>query len=348
MFDRVIPFLRRSGMLTALASGLLLSGCTNLVYKTAGDGMIGYGTDVMIPFLMTLDDGEMGCAGGEAMTPLFLSFGAVTNPPDDLSVLIYLVNGGCATKRAEEFNLDFIRLNREKRIEEAQDARIKSKRWNAIAAQRLLKGYEALTRSLGEPGEKCPNFKSETDQMIWMFGTVVGLGAVVNDAKSGGAVGVPVSIAPKAERAAACLDTPEGNQKWWGMPMAIRAALWTMVPGITPQGRDPWKTMDEGMKIGEEQGVRIVSGFVGGMALNSDNTPLLRDVIRRHAQSLKTTASNPDFRMVDSMATDMLTQLSDQMWTEATGHRTPMGSYGQFWDEKTKAKEVDVDFDDLL
>lgn len=340
--------LRLLSAAVAAATVLLTAGCTNIAYKVAGDGAIGYGSDKMVPYLLTTDDTTMGCASGEAMTPLFLSFGSVTTPPDELSVLIYMVDGSCGTARAEEANLEYLRLSRAQRIEEAQDARIRSKRWHAVAAKRQYEGYKALTRAMGEPGGECPNFRDENQQMIWLLGSAVGLMSVMSDAQSGGLIGVPMDIAPKAERAAACLDTPEGNQKWWGLPMAIRGAIWTVVPGITPQGKDPWKQLDLAMKMGDEQGVRLASALVGMIAYNSDNSKLAKEVIRRHANSIKTIASNEEFRMVDAMATDMLTLVSDRLWTEAVGHRTPVGSFGKFWDEKTQAKKVDVNIDDLL
>lgn len=340
--------IRLLSVAVATATALFTAGCTNVAYKVAGDGAIGFGSDVMVPYLLKSDDTTMGCASGEAMTPLFLSFGSVTTPPDELSVLIYMVDGSCATQRAEEANLEYMRLSREQRIEAATDARIRSKRWHAVAARRQYAGYQALTRSMGEPGGKCPNFRDQNQQMIWLLGSAVGLMSVMSDAQSGGLIGVPMDIAPKAERAAACLDTPEGNQRWWGLPMAIRGAIWTVVPGITPAGKDPWKQLDQAMKLGEEQGVRLASALVGMIAYNNDNTALAKDVIRRHAASVKTIAPNNDYRMVDVMATDMLTLISDRMWTDAMGYRTPVGSFGKFWDEKSEAKKVDVKLDDLL
>lgn len=341
--------LRRLGVAVAAASVLLTAGCTNLAYKAAGDGAIAFGKDKVVPYLLTTNDTQMGCAGGEAMTPLFLSFGSVTTPPDDLAVLIHMVGGSCASNRAEEANLEFLRLSRAQNIEEAQDARIRSKRWHGIAAQRLYQGHLSLVRAMGEPGvDECPNFANDQEELVWILGTAVGLMGVMADSQSGGMAGVPMDIAPKAERGAACLDTPEGNQRWWGLPMAIRAAIWSVVPGITPKGQDPWQRLNEAREIGEQQGVRLASALVGMIAYNANNEQMVRDVIRRHAASIKSTAANPDFRMVDTMATDMLTQTSDRMWTEATGHRTPVGKFGTFWDEKTAAKKVDVNLDDLL
>lgn len=339
---------RRVSFALAIGASVLSAGCSNLLYKATGDTMVGFGKDKMLPYLLTTDDPDLGCTGGEAMTPLFLAFGTVTTPPDDLAVLIYMVDAGCATKRAEQFNLEALRATRERRIEAAQDARIASKRWHAIAAQRGLNGYKSLVRAMGEPGGECPNFKSEFDQMVWLLGTAVGLQAVMSGAQSDGAVTVPLDIAPKAERAAACLDTPEGNQRWWGLPQGIRAALWTIVPGLGPSDKDPWKMLDGAIAMGEEQGVRVVSGLAGGIAYNADNMSKVREIIRRHANSVKTTAGNPEYRMVDIMGTDMLLSISDRLWTEATGHRTPMGAYGTFWDDKPAKSKVEVNLDDLL
>ncbi|CBL44959.1 Conserved hypothetical protein [gamma proteobacterium HdN1] len=348
MTGRLTRRTKLSSAVAIAATTLLTTGCSSLIYKVVGDGTITFGKDYMVPYLLSTDDTSMGCAMGEAMTPLFMSFGTVTTPPDELSVLIYLVDGTCATQRAEEANLEYIRMSREHRIEAATDARVRSKRWHAIAAQRQYLGYQALSRAMGEPGGKCPNFRNEDQQMIWLLGSAVGLMSVLSDAQSGGVVGVPMDIAPKAERAAACLDNAEGNGKWWGLPMAIRSAIWTVVPGITPAGQDPWKRLDQAMTLGENQGVRLASALVGIIAYNSDNIPLTKDVIRRQANSIKTVAANREYRMVDTMATDMLTLTSDRLWTEATGARTPIGSFGKFWDDKTEVKQIDIKLDDLL
>ena len=47
------------------------------------------------------------------------------------------------------------------------------------------------------------------------------------------------------------------------------------------------------------------------------------------------------------MATDMIVAISDRLWMENTGHRTPMGQLGTFWDDEKEAVET-MDLDDLL
>jgi hypothetical protein len=51
--------------------------------------------------------------------------------------------------------------------------------------------------------------------------------------------------------------------------------------------------------------------------------------------------------MVDAMATQMILAISDRLWMENTGHRTPMGRLGTFWDDQKKAVET-MDLDGLL
>jgi len=65
-------------------------------------------------------------------------------------------------------------------------------------------------------------------------------------------------------------------------------------------------------------------------------------------RSIRNTAANDDYRMLDVVATKMLLNLSDRMWTEATGARTPLGGLGTFWDDAKPASKLSIDIDDLL
>ncbi len=338
------------GLVTVVtATTLALTGCSTAIYKVTGDTMNNIGQDVMLPYLLTTDDTYIACASGEALTPLLLSFSTVTTPPDELAVLMSMVGGACATNRAFDHELQFIRHSRDKNITAAQDERIQSKRWHAIAASRQYAGYQSLVRALGEPGGECPMFDSEFQQLIWLMGAGLGLQSAMSDVQSNMQVGVPFSVAHKAERAAACLDTAEGNKRWWGLPKAIRAALWTIVPGITPKGMDPWAELDKARQIGMNEGVRFASALDALVSNNASNNERVRRVLREHANSVKSTAANKEYRLVDLLAADQLLQISDRMWMQNTGTRTPIGAYGTFWDDKKEEKKLDQNLiDDLL
>lgn len=346
------PFRRvlMRGLTAAMtAASIALAGCSTAVYKVTGDTMNNIGQDVMLPYLLTTDDTYIACASGEALTPLLLSFSTVTTPPDELEVLMNMVGGACAANRAFEHELMYLRYSREQNITAAKDERIQSKRWHAVAAARYFRGYQAVTRALGEPGEECPMFENDFQQLIWLMGAGQGLQAALSDVQSNMQVGVPFNVAPKAERAVACLDTDEGNRRWWGLPKGIRSALWTIVPGITPAGQDPWQEMANARAMGMREGVRYPSALDALVANNSSNPARVRAVIREHAASIKSTAANKEYRLVDILASDLLLQMSDRMWMEATGTRTPIGAYGTFWDDRKEQPKLDQNLmDDLL
>ena len=64
-------------------------------------------------------------------------------------------------------------------------------------------------------------------------------------------------------------------------------------------------------------------------------------------KSVKTTPANKEYRMLDVVATQQVLAVSDRLWTEGTGSRTPVGGLGTFWDDKSPAEEA-LDIDDLL
>lgn len=328
---------------------VVLSGCSSAIYKVTGDTMTSLGEDVIVPYLLTTNDAKLACSSGEALTPLMLSFATVATPPDQLEVLMGLVGGACASQRAIQKELEYMRYAGEKRVPQAKDSRIQAKRWHAVAANRYYQSYQALVRALGEPGDECPLFDNDFEQLAWMLGSVSGLQAALADVQANMAVGVPFNVAPKAERGMACLDDPKNNQKWWGLPKAIRSALWTVVPGVTPKGLDPWQELEKARQLGMEEGVRLASALDALVAYNDNNYARIREIIREHANSVASTASNREFRMLDVMAGDLLLELSDRLWTEATGTRTPIGGYGTFWDDKKEEIQLDQNLlDELL
>lgn len=340
----------KKSAVVAVAFGItFLTGCTSTIYKVTGETMTNLGENVMVPYLLTTEDSKIACASGEALGPMLMSFSTVSTPPDQLEVLLGLVAGTCASGRAFQYELDYMRYSGEQRITQAQDARIQSKRWHAIAAIRYYASYKALVRALGEPGETCPMFEDDFQQLVWMIGAVAGLQAALSDVQSNMAVGVPFNVAPKAERGMACVDDEATDRKWWGLPKAIRAALWTIVPGSSPEGVDPWAELAKSRQVGMEEGVRMASALDGMVAYNDSNMTRVRAIIREHAESIKRTTSNREFRMLDILAGDLLLEISDRMWTENTGHRTPIGAYGTFWDDKKKTEKLDQELlDDLL
>lgn len=319
---------------------LLFSACSPK--KFVGDRVIGFSKEHMVPYLMTFDDTGMACASGEVFTPFLLSMEDVGSNADQVGVMVYLAAGLCAENEALAQELRSLRAAKQQNINEAQDARIAQKRAHALAARREYAGYQRLTKHYGEPLEdRCPKLEADFDEFIWMMGLLAGIQSALNDAQADQAVGVPRDIAAKVERGAACLK----SEKWWDAPLGIRATMWNLLPTIAPANSKPMDTLAKVAKQGERSGIRLGHALWAISAYGNGDRELTKAIIRDFAAAGRTMKTNPDFRMVDAMAVDLVTAISDRLWTEASGTRTPMGGLGTFWDDKPKSAS---DIDDLL
>lgn len=321
-----------------------VSGCS-MIYKSTGWFVYDFTEDYAIPFSLKGDDSVMSCALTEAMTPALLSFGEVTHAPHRPAVTMYMMAGACAEERAQEQALDYLRAFRTQNIAEAKDARIREKRAFALASKRQYAAYQHMVAEYGEPGGECPDV-SEDEELFWVMGILAGVKSVMNDLRAQGAVNVPKDIAMKGVRGIQCVD----NERWWGVPQALVASVRIMLPDTGTKagnGKSPWESIHEASRLASASGVRLAHAIEVTVADGSGNTELLRDAIRRHAASVKTTPGNKDYLMMDVMATRQIMAISDRLWTEATGSRTPVGGLGTFWDDIRTQPPV-LDIDDLL
>ncbi|MCK2150298.1 hypothetical protein MYE70_14640 [Marinobacter alexandrii] len=345
--ERSLVWPRLKRWCAALMASALLSGCgavNNMLYKTTGDVMQGFSRDHTVPYLLESSDLAMGCAMSEATAPLLMSFGRVTSEPDQLAVMLYLSAGGCAEEKAREFELDGLAAMHAMNANEAEDALIRQKRAYVLASERYFKGWKHHNAYYGAPGTgECPDFADDKDEFIYLAGLLSGLQALNAQIQSTSSIGVPANVGSIVARATACLE----NDKWWGAPMALRATVWAMIPGAQPEGEDAFERLGIADGQGEAAGVRLPHVFHAIAAINKGDQDLVKDVIREHARSLEQTPANADWRFVDAMATNMIVAISDRLWVENTGHRTPLGQLGTFWDDQPEEVET-MNLDDLL
>ncbi|EON91857.1 hypothetical protein MARLIPOL_09546 [Marinobacter lipolyticus SM19] len=335
------------GVTAAVVASVALSGCgvvNHMVYKTTGDVLQGFSRNHTVPYLLNTDDLAMGCAMSEATTPLLMSFGRVTNEPDQIAVMLYLSAAGCADEQAREHELTGLAALGDMDGDAAEDAMIRQKRAHALAAKRYFRSWQHHNAYYGEPGTgECPDFDDDLDEFIYMAGLLSGLQALNAEIQSTSAIGVPKNVGSMVGRATSCLD----NEKWWGAPMALRATIWAMIPGAMPEGENAFERLEMSDRQGEQAGVRLSHVFHAISAMNKGDNERLRDVIRRHAESIEETPSNEDWAFVDAMSTQLIVAISDRMWVENNGHRTPLGQLGTFWDDEQEDVET-MDLDDLL
>jgi len=321
--------------------------------KPTGDTVTLLGEAHIVPYLLTTDDTEAGCAGAEALTSMVMALGRITEEPHELAILLHLGAGGCEEARAAEKELEYLRYIRALQPDFAEDALIAQKRHHLKAAKRYLVAWDELIKfnddnEIGRPlengGVECPELTQDFDQIVWLAGLAGGLLALNNDIMSGSYIGVPKNIAAQAERAAGCLD----NKKWFGAPLALKATVWSLLPGATPEGEDPWARLEQADLIGEKARVRLSHVFHAVAAYSKGDDERLRAIMKRHAEQINEFPANEQYRLFDATATEVLTRLSDKMWTEATGKRTPLGGLGTFWDENAADDIEEVSLDDLF
>ena len=116
---------------------MLLSTCA-AVYKKTGDVLIGFAEDEAVPYVLSSNDVDLGCAMSNAFTPFILSFSRVTTQPNELAIMLYLLAGSCSEFLAWEEELRYLRAVHTKNVSEAEDARIAQKRLLALAARKPL------------------------------------------------------------------------------------------------------------------------------------------------------------------------------------------------------------------
>lgn len=303
----------------------LAGGCKGMLYTTTGDMMGSFAVEHVMPHVMASDDVGMACETGVSMGNFLEAFGRVTDPEYRAALVTLLPAGMCAEGDAWEQDLRQLRAVRAGLADEAMDARITEKRAHAVAARRFYGAWQRMVLAYGEPGEACPELEPE-DESFYLLGLASGLLAVVHDRASGGEAGVPLTIPPAVARATECLD----SDRWWGAPLALKATLWSSVPGLAPAGADPWTMLVEASQKAGEAGVRLASSMRVLAEAASGREDGLRKAIEDHAASVAAHPSDPAWRLMDLYSGLMVRHESDRIWTREAGHRTPPGALGTF------------------
>lgn len=321
-------------------STLTMSGCALLESGTSGV-TLNILEEGFTPPALKNGDVDMGCTFATANSPLVGAARNFYGDPSLMETVLFQASAVCSDARALEEELRYIRASREKRADEAQDARIAQKRLMALSAHRQVTSFERMRNKLEQKyffkyGSNCPKFKRDFDEMVYLLGSISGLQAVQSDMGAQQAVGVSLDIPPLVDFAMTCLD----NKKWWGAPQALRAAIWSITPGGS-EGKDLKAIFDTNMAIGEKSGVRLPHVMAALAAQSADDTPTVRSIIKRFS-TIENYKVNTDYRLVDAIAEAQVTIISDRLWTQNTGSRTPINSLGKFWDDKG-AEAIDAD-----
>ena len=329
---------------------LILAGCSaNPIYSTTGMVLSDYSEDEATPYVLQMSDPRMACALGEGIDPLLYSFSRVTDAPDSTGSLLMLLAGNCAEYRAWEAELAYLRADFAGDVPTAKDAREKMKRLNAETAKRRYKSFQrAMAAYDFDPGMKdmeCPFLFEEQDELTFLLGLLTGMQSIVNDASSGAMAGVPRNIAAQAERAVQCLD----NEKWGGLPNAIRALVWLLLPDTQPPlAANPWRVLEDSSRLSVESGMRASMAIEAVAAETYGRPDVLKDVIARFADSQASFEVWEEYRLVDDIASEVIRFSSDKYWTAEYGYRTPSQHFGRMSPESNIEDVETMSLDGLL
>lgn len=324
-------------------SALTLGGCA-LIESNVSGTTLSILEDGFTPPTLKMSDVEMVCNFSAVNTPLVGAARNFYGDPSLMETVLLSSAGVCSENAAFAEEMRYLRASKEKRSDEAIDARVAQKRILATAAERQYTAFFRMRTKMEQKyfikyGSSCPRFKRDFDELVYLLGSVAGLQAMQNDIAGQQTVGVPTDTAPLVEKAMNCLD----NTKWWGVPKAAQAVVWSIIPGAS-DGKDVEGTFDAAMKLGERNGVRLPHVMAAVAAQSADNKDKLRAVIKRFT-SVQNFKANPDYRLLDAIAVSQITNMSDRMWTQNTGTRTPIMGLGKFWDDKAGG---DIDADSFL
>jgi hypothetical protein len=123
--------------------------------------------------------------------------------------------------------------------------------------------------------------------------------------------------------------------------MALRATIWSLLPGAS-EGKDVTGTYERSMLIGEAKGIRLAHVMATVAATAADDQVRVRSLMQRFV-NVPNFKRNPEFALIDAMAFAQMQNISDRMWAQATGTRTPFNSLGKFWDDKASGSDINPD-----
>lgn len=319
----------------------LTTGCS--IYKIAGNAVSDYAVSDLGPYILSTEDLEMGCQTGQALGNLLLSFDRVGSDTNLPGVVTLFASGLCAELQANEAELGYHRALFAKKPTDAMDARIVEQRAHAVAASRYARAWEHMIQVFGEPQEgQCPDL-AEDERLFYLVGLAAGVQAILHDRASGGQVGMDMSVLSKVARATQCVD----DNEFWQIPSGFRFALYASVPGSGPADIDPVAKLREASKSGEALGVKMGWALLAQTGRGIGQTELVKEAIAAAASRNDAIETPALAKLLDKYALGMLTHFSDVQWTEDRGHRTPVGSFGTFFQAAPVVEEDDDLLDDL-
>ncbi len=108
------------GLAVSFLAASVLSGCSYVV-KSGANVALGFTEKHVVPPILAMQDAEMVCNTGSALTPAIMSTKGMGADPTRVAVLMYAASGVCAENQALEQELRYLRASKAGQVTEAQD-----------------------------------------------------------------------------------------------------------------------------------------------------------------------------------------------------------------------------------
>lgn len=324
---------------SALGLALLLgaTGCTRFVQRTTGNVLVEHAATNGVPYVMQSQELDLAYNTGFSLATLIETFSTVGVNTAGAAIPLYVLAGFHVEQQNTFPNrMRYMRAIYAGNGPEAQDARIAERRGYAETAHLRYLAWQRAEQYFGPLGNGCPKMNGDIDNLLLTFGVLGGLLAVLDDANAMGMEGVPMDIAGKAARTTDCLN----NEKWWGLPQAIKGAVWVSVPGAAPPGKSGWDQMNQAKIVGEKNGAFVAYVLEAMVAYSNGKIDLLKQSIRDFVKKSAGKKPPKTAAIMNELARQQLTALSDMLWIDATGHATPFTNLGKFPDDADMTEDT--------
>ncbi|MBK7300179.1 MAG: hypothetical protein IPI79_07205 [Moraxellaceae bacterium] len=328
----------------ALVATLVLGACSK--DRLVGNGLRTYTIDHALPMILQVDDVPMICHANDGFTPIIKAFTRFKVETDMMLAFGYAGSSICTENQAVEKELWSSLAEKQGWPDVAIDARIAQQLLNRDAGRKQLNAYNHTVSYFKkqhnyEFGEgKCPKLTQEVEELLLFVGATSALQGLNNDVSSGRLVNVDMGIPPKVVKAMDCLD----NNKWWGFPQSIRAALTIILPESPAIEAEAWKALQQNSALGVQQGMRVGYATYAVIAAIKGRDDYLRLALKGF-EAVTPDKINKDYLLLDTIAEQQVRHLANRFWMRLEGRRAPTEGYSQFLDEK---RQPDASLEGLL
>jgi hypothetical protein len=137
-----------------------MGGCA-LIESNVSGVTLGILEDGFTPPVLKMSDVEMGCSFSMVNAPLIGAARNFYGDPSLMETVLLSSAGVCSETQAINEEMRYLRASRDKRADEAQDARIAQKRYLAVAADRQYGAFQRMKTKLEQKyffkyGSTCP------------------------------------------------------------------------------------------------------------------------------------------------------------------------------------------------